>query len=98
MKQKNKPAVIESVKDEAEPPGSLLELVEPELKSLSTFWLGALKDHALLSLSAEYTSQLPPQGGMFYRYIMQLLRCLTLFSALFSFGIRGTLAFCFLYA
>lgn len=51
----------------AEPPGSLLQLVEPELKSLSKYWLGALKDHALLTLPPEYGPQMPPQGGMFYR-------------------------------
>lgn len=29
---------------------SLLSLVQPELLSLSQYWLAALKDHALLSL------------------------------------------------
>lgn len=45
---------------------SLLELVAPELPVLSRFWLAALKDHALLSLPAEFVGQLPPNGGAFY--------------------------------
>lgn len=45
---------------------SLLGLVQPELKRLSQYWLAALKDHALLSLPAEYGSQLPHDGGAFY--------------------------------
>ena len=72
MKEKDSPSSVNSSEDDfSEPAGSLLELVEPELKSLSKYWLGALKDHALLTLPAEYTSQLPPQGGMFYRYVIQ---------------------------
>lgn len=72
MKEKDSPSSVNSSEDDfSEPAGSLLELVEPELKSLSKYWLGALKDHALLALPAEYASQLPPQGGMFYRYIVQ---------------------------
>ena len=68
MKQKDSPPSASSGEDDfSEPVGSLLELVEPELKSLSKYWLGALKDHALLALPGEYVSQLPPQGGMFYR-------------------------------
>ena len=68
MKQKDNPPSSNSDEDDlSEPAGSLLELVEPELKSLSKYWLGALKDHALLALPGEYASQLPPQGGMFYR-------------------------------
>lgn len=69
MKEKNTLAEVSSPNEEnlAEPPGSLLALVEPELKSLSKYWLGALKDHALLSLPAEYHGQLPADGGMFYR-------------------------------
>ncbi|XP_062554350.1 HEAT repeat-containing protein 5B isoform X3 [Armigeres subalbatus] len=45
---------------------SLLSLVQPELTNLSTHWLSALKDYALLSLPAEYASQLPHDGGAFY--------------------------------
>ena len=74
MKQQDSPSPVNAGDDDlSEPVGSLLELVEPELKSLSKYWLGALKDHALLALPAEYASQLPPQGGMFYRYAT--LRC-----------------------
>lgn len=35
---------------------SLLSLVQPELLSLSQYWLAALKDHALLSLPSGMTS------------------------------------------
>ncbi|XP_065086888.1 HEAT repeat-containing protein 5B isoform X2 [Ochlerotatus camptorhynchus] len=45
---------------------SLLSLVQPELSNLSMHWLSALKDYALLSLPAEYASQLPHDGGAFY--------------------------------
>jgi hypothetical protein len=45
---------------------NLLTLVQPELVSLSQHWLAALKDHALLSLPAEFASQLPHDGGAFY--------------------------------
>uniref|UniRef100_A0A182NMS5 HEAT repeat-containing protein 5A n=1 Tax=Anopheles dirus TaxID=7168 RepID=A0A182NMS5_9DIPT len=45
---------------------SLLSLVQPELDNLSKHWLAALKDYALLSLPAEYSSQLPHDGGAFY--------------------------------
>ncbi|XP_038116555.1 HEAT repeat-containing protein 5B isoform X3 [Culex quinquefasciatus] len=45
---------------------SLLSLVQPELDNLSTHWLAALKDYALLSLPTEYASQLPHDGGSFY--------------------------------
>ncbi|XP_037925116.1 HEAT repeat-containing protein 5B isoform X5 [Hermetia illucens] len=45
---------------------SLLSLVKPELGNLSTHWLAALKDHALLLLPPEYQSQLPHDGGAFY--------------------------------
>lgn len=43
-----------------------LNLVEPELVSLSHYWLSALRDHALLSLPSEFSSQLPHDGGAFY--------------------------------
>lgn len=45
---------------------SLLTLVKPELENLSRHWLAALKDHALLLLPAEFSSQLPHDGGAFY--------------------------------
>lgn len=45
---------------------SLLSLVQPELEDLSRHWLSALRDYALLSLPAEYNSQLPHDGGAFY--------------------------------
>nr|XP_022914802.1 HEAT repeat-containing protein 5B isoform X2 [Onthophagus taurus] len=45
---------------------SLLTLVQPELISLAQHWLAALRDHALLSLPAEFASQLPHDGGAFY--------------------------------
>lgn len=45
---------------------SLLTLVQPELISLSQYWLSALRDHALLSLPSEFSSQLPHDGGAFY--------------------------------
>ncbi|CAG2165004.1 unnamed protein product, partial [Oppiella nova] len=45
---------------------SLLQLVAPELPSLSKHWLAALKDHALLTLPTEFSSQLPHDGGAFY--------------------------------
>nr|CAD7398135.1 unnamed protein product [Timema poppensis] len=58
---------------------SLLNLVQPELVSLSQHWLAALRDHALLSLPpvcdcdasdilnlTEFASQLPHEGGAFY--------------------------------
>uniref|UniRef100_A0A1B0CSU5 HEAT repeat-containing protein 5B n=1 Tax=Lutzomyia longipalpis TaxID=7200 RepID=A0A1B0CSU5_LUTLO len=45
---------------------SLLALVRPELSDLSQHWLAALKDHALLLLPSEYSSQLPHDGGAFY--------------------------------
>lgn len=45
---------------------NLLTLVEPELLSLSKYWMCALKDHALLSLPTEFSSQLPHDGGAFY--------------------------------
>uniref|UniRef100_A0A8C0J5D7 HEAT repeat-containing protein 5B n=1 Tax=Chelonoidis abingdonii TaxID=106734 RepID=A0A8C0J5D7_CHEAB len=52
-------------KDEL-PPDSLITLVQPELPILSRLWLAALKDYALLTLPAEFASQLPPDGGAFY--------------------------------
>ncbi|KAJ8412774.1 hypothetical protein AAFF_G00117250 [Aldrovandia affinis] len=48
------------------PPDSLITLVQPELPSLNRLWLAALRDYALLTLPAEFASQLPPDGGAFY--------------------------------
>ncbi|KAF3708403.1 HEAT repeat-containing protein 5B [Channa argus] len=48
------------------PPDSLITLVQPELPSLSHLWLAMLRDYALLTLPAEFSSQLPPDGGAFY--------------------------------
>ncbi|XP_041043699.1 HEAT repeat-containing protein 5B [Carcharodon carcharias] len=48
------------------PPDSLITLVQPELPILSCLWLAALKDYALLTLPAEFASQLPSDGGAFY--------------------------------
>lgn len=44
------------------PPDSLISLVQPELPSLSRLWLAVLRDYALLTLPAEFSSQLPPDG------------------------------------
>ena len=44
----------------------LLAFVAPQLPSLSKYWLSALKDHALLTLPTEFSSQLPHDGGVFY--------------------------------
>ncbi|CAG0891768.1 unnamed protein product [Cyprideis torosa] len=45
---------------------TLLSLVRPELMFLSKYWIAALRDHALLALPAEFSSQLPRDGGAFY--------------------------------
>uniref|UniRef100_A0A6A7FSQ7 HEAT repeat-containing protein 5A n=5 Tax=Hirondellea gigas TaxID=1518452 RepID=A0A6A7FSQ7_9CRUS len=45
---------------------NLGSLVAPELKNLSRHWLAALKDHAMLGLPPEFSSQLPHSGGAFY--------------------------------
>lgn len=49
------------------PPDSLITLVQPELPTLSRLWLAMLRDYALLTLPAEFSSQLPPEGtyGLF---------------------------------
>ncbi|TSN95643.1 HEAT repeat-containing protein 5A [Bagarius yarrelli] len=58
----------EDVGDEADvlPADSLITLVQPELPCLNRLWLAALRDYALLTLPAEFASQLPPEGGAFY--------------------------------
>lgn len=63
------------------PPDSLITLVQPELPSLSRLWLAMLRDYALLTLPAEFSSQLPPDGTrqiltLFHRklnYILDVL-------------------------
>ncbi|OTF79516.1 hypothetical protein BLA29_001561 [Euroglyphus maynei] len=45
---------------------SLLDLVQPQLLTLSKYWIFALKDHALLTLPDEYYSQIPPDGRTFF--------------------------------
>ena len=45
---------------------NLGSLVAPELKGLARNWLSALKDHAMLGLPPEFSSQLPHSGGAFY--------------------------------
>lgn len=54
----------EDVGDEGDvlPADSLITLVQPELPCLSRLWLAALRDYALLTLPAEFASQLPPEG------------------------------------
>uniref|UniRef100_A0A7N9AY15 HEAT repeat-containing protein 5B n=1 Tax=Mastacembelus armatus TaxID=205130 RepID=A0A7N9AY15_9TELE len=54
--------VAMKIKKEAD----LITLVQPELPSLSRLWLAMLRDYALLTLPAEFSSQLPPDGGAFY--------------------------------
>ncbi|XP_021034626.1 HEAT repeat-containing protein 5A isoform X4 [Mus caroli] len=44
----------------------LLDLVCTDLATLSKLWLAALQDFALLTLPAEFASQLPTEGGAFY--------------------------------
>ncbi|XP_012580101.1 PREDICTED: HEAT repeat-containing protein 5A isoform X2 [Condylura cristata] len=44
----------------------LLDLVHTDLSTLSRLWLAALQDFALLTLPAEFSSQLPVEGGAFY--------------------------------
>jgi len=62
-----KTAKLEDEEDEyLGPQESLLQLVSPELTTLSLNWLCCLKDHALLTLPAEFSSQLPYDGGSFY--------------------------------
>ncbi|KAM9294002.1 HEAT repeat-containing protein 5A [Gastrophryne carolinensis] len=46
--------------------GELPSLVQADVSTLSKLWLSALRDHALLSLPADRTSQLHAQGGAFY--------------------------------
>ncbi|XP_076262348.1 HEAT repeat-containing protein 5B isoform X3 [Rhynchophorus ferrugineus] len=48
------------------PDAGLLELVKPQLTTLSRHWLNALRDRALLALPPEFSGQLPHDGGAFY--------------------------------
>ena len=58
-----------------DPQESLLQLVKPELRDLSIYWLAALKDHALLTLPSDYSHQIPHEGGAFYTSdIMDVVR------------------------
>ncbi|XP_051001840.1 HEAT repeat-containing protein 5A [Acomys russatus] len=67
-KQTLKPAVSseDSVRSVSPPAGGLLDLVCTDLGTLSRLWLAALQDFALLTLPAEFASQLPVEGGAFY--------------------------------
>lgn len=53
----------ESEEDKAE---NLLNLVSPELLTLSKYWINALRDHAILTLPNEYITIIPPDGGTFF--------------------------------
>ncbi|XP_069806227.1 HEAT repeat-containing protein 5A isoform X2 [Dendropsophus ebraccatus] len=48
------------------PGDNLLSLVQADICTLSKLWLSALQDHALLTLPAECSHQLPAPGGAFY--------------------------------
>ncbi|KRX15267.1 HEAT repeat-containing protein 5B [Trichinella nelsoni] len=52
----------------------LLQLVEPELNMLVEYWLAVLRDYALLSLPAEFHSQLPAEGICFTLETADLVR------------------------
>lgn len=41
-------------------------MVQPQLLTLSKYWIFALKDHALLTLPDEYIGQIPPDGSTFF--------------------------------
>ncbi|NWS80892.1 HTR5A protein, partial [Toxostoma redivivum] len=56
----------ESYRDVTSSASGLLDLVQADLGTLSKLWLAALQDFALLTLPAEYASQLPAEGGTFY--------------------------------
>ena len=47
--------------------GRLLDLVEKDLRLLAKHWMGVLKDYSFLMLPKQYHSQLPSEGGTFYR-------------------------------
>ncbi|NWS14930.1 HTR5A protein, partial [Pachyramphus minor] len=56
----------DSYRDATFSANGLLDLVQADLGTLSKLWLAALQDFALLTLPAEYASQLPAEGGTFY--------------------------------
>ncbi len=58
--------------DEPQSGGRLLDLVEKDLKSLAKHWMGVLRDYAFLMLPKQYFSQLPKDGGVFYRLVASL--------------------------
>ena len=54
---------------------SAMDLLNPHLPSLSSYWLAALRDHAHLTLPPEFSSQLPPNGGTFFSLnVMDVVR------------------------
>lgn len=55
--------------EEASSGGRLLDLVEKDLRLLAKHWMGVLKDYAYLMLPKQYHSQLPSEGGTFYRLV-----------------------------
>lgn len=55
------------------PPDSLITLVQPELPALSRLWLAMLRDYALLTLPAEFSSQLPPEGPVVFLFLFFVL-------------------------
>lgn len=56
----------DSVRNGSMSADGLLDLVCGDLGTLSKLWLAALQDFALLTLPAEFASQLPVEGGAFY--------------------------------
>ncbi|XP_057638418.1 HEAT repeat-containing protein 5A isoform X2 [Chionomys nivalis] len=56
----------DSVRSGSPSADGLLDLVCADLGTLSKLWLAALQDFALLTLPAEFASQLPVEGGAFY--------------------------------
>uniref|UniRef100_A0A4W6CIH4 HEAT repeat-containing protein 5B n=1 Tax=Lates calcarifer TaxID=8187 RepID=A0A4W6CIH4_LATCA len=59
VRLKTVPHFVHSAYDDEEDLGA-------DLPSLSRLWLAMLRDYALLTLPAEFSSQLPPDGGAFY--------------------------------
>ena len=56
--------------DDSSNSGCLLDLIKGDLRLLVKHWLGALRDYVILTLPLQYESQLPQQGGVFYRYFI----------------------------
>lgn len=68
MKHEDSPSKPDN--DDQESPsvgGRLLDLVEKDLRLLAKLWIGVLLDYAYLMLPKQYQSQLPKDGGTFYR-------------------------------